>query len=89
MDILSPEFIKAVLNAGVSVVLALVVIYWYRSDSINELKEAKSRTDDERSDKLLTINIIKENTNAITNNTNAIERVLDLCNTINDKLSGK
>lgn len=87
MEILNPELVKVVLNAGLSVVLALVVIYWYRSDSTAQLKDEKGRSDQERTDKLLTLDIIKENTNAITNNTNAIERVLEICNKINDKIS--
>jgi hypothetical protein len=87
MDLLSPEFIKIILNSGIAVVLALVVIYWYRSDSIENLKNEQDRASEERNDKLLALDIIKENTNAITNNTNAIERVLEICNKINDKIS--
>lgn len=87
MDIISPELIKVVLNSGISVFLALVVIYWYRSDNLNQLKEEKERAIEERSDKLLALNIIKENTNAITNNTNAIETISELCNKINEKIS--
>ncbi|MEW5821023.1 MAG: hypothetical protein AB1782_12600 [Cyanobacteriota bacterium] len=89
MEFLSPEFIKIILNAGLSVVLALVVIYWYRCDSISHLQDEKNKSDQERKDKLITLEIIKENTNAISNNTNAIERVLDICNKINEKISRK
>ena len=89
MEFFSPEFVKIVLNAGLSVVLALTVIYWYRCDSIDHLKQEKQRGDQERTDKLLALDIIKENTNAITNNTNAIERVLDICNKIDEKISRK
>lgn len=87
MEFLSPEFIKVILNAGLSVVLALVVIYWYRSDSLNQLKEEKDRSEQERNDKIIILDILKENTNALTNNTNAIERVLEICNKINDKIT--
>ncbi len=61
MEFLSPEFIKVILNAGLSVVLALVVIYWYRCDSLDQLREEKERSCQERSDKILIIDILKEN----------------------------
>lgn len=89
MEFLSPELIKVILNAGLSVVLALVVIYWYRCDSLNQLREEKDRSEQERSDKILILDILKENTNALTNNSNAIERVLEICNKINDKITRK
>lgn len=87
MEFLSPEFIKVILNAGLSVVLALVVIYWYRCDSLDQLREEKERSYQERSDKILILDILKENTNALTNNSNAIEKVLEICNKINDKIT--
>ncbi|MGD9580686.1 MAG: hypothetical protein AB7V50_04895 [Vampirovibrionia bacterium] len=87
MEFLSPEFIKVILNAGLSVVLALVVIYWYRSDSLDQLRQEKDRSEQERNDKILILDILKENTNALTNNSNAIERVLEICNKINDKIT--
>lgn len=89
MELLSPEFIELIGNAGLSVVLALVVIYWYRSDSQAQLNDEKQKVISEREDKLMILNVIKENTNAISSNTGAIERVMDICNKINDKISGK
>lgn len=86
MEFLTPELIKAVLNAGTSVVLALVVIYWYREDSLSQVQDQKERANEERSDKLTALEIIKENTNAISNNTHAINRVAELCNCINNKV---
>jgi hypothetical protein len=87
MELLTPEMFETVLNSGVSVVLALIVIYWYRSDSTERLKDEKERTVEERNDKIITLEIIKENTNAITYNTSAIERVLEICHKINEKIS--
>lgn len=89
MEFFSPDFVEMIGNAGLSVILALVVIYWYRSDSQAQLNEEKQKVINERDDKLMILNVIKENTNAITSNTGAIERVLDICNKINEKISEK
>lgn len=86
MELLSPEFIKVILNSGISVLLALVVIYWYRTDSTEQLKKDQEKASEERKDKLLAFEIIKDNTNAINNNKNAIEKVLEICNIINEKV---
>lgn len=63
------ELFKLVIENGISATLAAVVIYWYRVDSKERIKNSDKRTEDEkkrtaqeRDDKLLLIETIQENT---------------------------
>lgn len=76
---MEPGLLEFAANAGVSVLLTVVVISWYRSDTQRRVEEAKAReqqahqlASQEREDKLLLLNVMGENTRAITELTQAI-----------------
>lgn len=69
---MTPEILNAALNGGVGVVLAIVVIYWYRQDAQARIDNEKQRTSEakqsareQREDKILMMTTLKENTKAI------------------------
>lgn len=60
------EIIKLVVDAGLAFALAGSVIYWYRSDSKERIADEKQRSVEERSDKLLLVSALQDNTHALT-----------------------
>lgn len=67
------KLLEAAINGGIAVVLAVVVIYWYRSDSKERIADEKARTEEakartmaemQRNDQM--IRIIEQNTSAFT-----------------------
>lgn len=67
------DFIKSVIDSGIATMLAVVVIYWYRTDSKERIdterrrtEEAKTQAIQEREDKLLLVETVKQNTRAMT-----------------------
>lgn len=67
------EYLRALVDSGISTVLAGVVIYWFRSDSKERLthekqraREAQALARQEREDKMLLISTIQKNTEAMT-----------------------
>lgn len=66
MDIIT--ILESAVNGGVSVLLAVIVIYWYRADTLRQLAEAKERetialrlAQQERDDKMMLLAVIGEN----------------------------
>lgn len=66
MDIIT--ILESAVNGGVSVLLAVIVIYWYRADTLRQLQEAKEReaialrlAQQERDDKMMLLAVIGEN----------------------------
>lgn len=83
MDILP---LKELIDASIAVVLALVVMYWHRSDANKRIEyeqkriaEVKERAKSEKEDKLMLLRIIEENTRAITKNTDIAIQILNTC----------
>lgn len=81
---MDPELLKALAEQGISVMLAGVVIYWFRSDSKERVNQADARAGEamareqaQRDDKLLMINVLSSNTSALADLKGAIERVGD------------
>lgn len=67
------EVVQSLAEGGLAFALAGVVIYWYRADSLERLKHADERTHkaeerakQEREDKLLMVEIVRANTQAMT-----------------------
>ena len=67
------EVWKLVLNGGVSVVLAYIVLKWQRADLISRAADCKECADrnagmasNERADKLMMLEVIQRNTEAVT-----------------------
>ena len=80
------EFLKSVIDSGIATLLAVVVIYWYRTDSKERVETERKRTDEaraqamqEREDKLLLVETVRQNTQAMT----------ELRQTIKDTLRGQ
>ena len=86
MELLSPQILDTLLNSSVSVVLALVVIFWYRKDSQNNLADEKQRATQEREDKLQLLEVLKENTRAITENTATNRQTQEMVSKLLDKV---
>lgn len=71
--------LSSAVDAGIAVVLAIVVLYWFRSDSRERLANADKRAamanrraDEERQDKLLLIETVRANTEAMSRLESAI-----------------
>jgi hypothetical protein len=66
MDLI--EFITALAEQSIALVLAIVVIYWNR-------KDAKEHTARERDDKLLLVKVLQENTQILTELKTLVQRL--------------
>jgi hypothetical protein len=66
MDLI--EFITALAEQSIALVLAIVVIYWNRKDA----KEYAAR---ERDDKLLLVRVLQENTQVLTELKTLVQRL--------------
>ena len=62
---MTPELITLFANAGIAGVLAAVVIVWYRADSKERLDDEKQRTLREREDKIAMMEVIRQNSAAL------------------------
>lgn len=66
------EFVKTLADSGIATLLAVLVIYWYRVDSKERIEVERKRTEEaraqavqERDDKLLVVETVKQNTQAM------------------------
>lgn len=66
------EILRGVSEYGLSFMLAAIVIYWYRTDTKERMahasdreKEALLRVEIERADKIMVIEVVKNNTEAL------------------------
>lgn len=73
------EIGKTIIESGLAFALASVVIYWYREDSKERLRNAETRSAEaekrilqEREDKILLVEIVRANTHAMTRLESAI-----------------
>ena len=69
------EILSSLADAGLGLLIAVIVIYWNRIDAKERIAEAKEHFQQEREDKLLLIETLQKNTQVLAEIKILVERL--------------